>query len=448
MSSAAVERLQKLAAREESGLVQVYLASAMQRLDYEQRWPIAEALSAKRRVRRTIANCRSCSGTASSRPSCTSQTGRSISPSPAAFPLLRQHTARRLTVEIERLPEAVNALVARLAEIDDSGRAARSSHRNERGPARLAQSAGPSGLGRRRRQNWPQRECRRPDADPRPGGRLRRRPGARRTAADRGRRQRRARSPPAGAADARRRRRDDLPALLAQAGRRPDARSAKRFAGWRSSIIPRRPRLILDNYGRLDPEGRAIAVNTLVSRPAYARALLEAVAAGRISRGDISAFHARQIRSFDDEALTAQLTNVWGETRVTDADKRKLIERYKTLLTADQIAGGNLRGRPRALQQDVRQLPRAVRPGKSGRTRPDRFESPEPRLPARKHHRPQRLGRRRFPDDGRRDEERPGRDRTDRRKDRKDADVAVAIRRPGRRRARRHRRDEAHRSRR
>src|SRR5258708_11188252 len=36
------------------------------------------------------------------------------------FPLLRQHTARRLTVEIERFPDATNALVARMAESDDS----------------------------------------------------------------------------------------------------------------------------------------------------------------------------------------------------------------------------------------------------------------------------------------------------------------------------------------
>ena len=101
------------------------------------------------------------------------------------------------------------------------------------------------------------------------------------------------------------------------------------------------PQLILGNYSRLDPDGRALAVNTLVSRPAYARALLDAVAAGTISRSDLSAFHARQIRSFDDEALTAKLTEVWGETRVASADKRKLIDRYKDLLTPEQLAEAN-----------------------------------------------------------------------------------------------------------
>jgi putative heme-binding domain-containing protein len=55
----------------------------------------------------------------------------------------------------------------------------------------------------------------------------------------------------------------------------------------------------------------------------------------------VSAFHARQIRSFEDEGLTAQLTKVWGETRVTDAEKRQLIERYKNRLTAESLAGGD-----------------------------------------------------------------------------------------------------------
>src|SRR5262249_47760557 len=94
------------------------------------------------------------------------------------------------------------------------------------------------------------------------------------------------------------------------------------------------PRAILDQYPRLDPEARSIAVNTLVSRPAHARALLEAVAKGAVGRQELSAFHARQIRSFDNADLTAKLTEVWGETRATDAEKHKLIEQYKERFSA------------------------------------------------------------------------------------------------------------------
>ncbi len=35
------------------------------------------------------------------------------------------------------------------------------------------------------------------------------------------------------------------------------------------------------------------------------------------------------------------MTEVWGETRVADADKRKLIDRYKELLTPERVASAN-----------------------------------------------------------------------------------------------------------
>jgi putative heme-binding domain-containing protein len=134
---------------------------------------------------------------------------------------------------------------------------------------------------------------------------------------------------------------DDLPTVLTNlVGDRVLANEA--IAGLAVCDIPETPRLTLDAYPRLDPEGRSIAINTLVSRAPYARALLDAVSAGRISRGDLSAFHARQISSFDDAALTAQLTEVWGETRVADAEKRKLIDRYKGLLTPERLARANV----------------------------------------------------------------------------------------------------------
>jgi putative heme-binding domain-containing protein len=102
------------------------------------------------------------------------------------------------------------------------------------------------------------------------------------------------------------------------------------------------PQLVLDNYAQLRPEDRPGAIDTLVSRPAYARALLEAVAKGRLPRGDVSAFHARQIASLGDKALTKRLGQVWGEVRGTAAEKRKEIARYKALLTPAKLKGADL----------------------------------------------------------------------------------------------------------
>ena len=71
----------------------------------------------------------------------------------------------------------------------------------------------------------------------------------------------------------------------------------------------------------------------LVTRAAWASELLDAVAEGKIPRSDLSAFHARQIRSLKDEELTAQLSQVWGELRDSPADKRELIAKLKSELT-------------------------------------------------------------------------------------------------------------------
>ncbi|MCA1482074.1 hypothetical protein, partial [Bradyrhizobium sp. NBAIM08] len=102
-----------------------------------------------------------------------------------------------------------------------------------------------------------------------------------------------------------------------------------------------------------DPEiGKQLAKNyrkfaaglmdTLVARPSFAKAMLAEMTAGKIPRSDLTAFHARQIRSFNDESLTKQLTEAWGELRESAADKRQLIEKVKAQLTPDSLAKANL----------------------------------------------------------------------------------------------------------
>jgi putative membrane-bound dehydrogenase-like protein len=92
------------------------------------------------------------------------------------------------------------------------------------------------------------------------------------------------------------------------------------------------------NYRKFAPG----LMDTLVSRPAFAKAMLSEMAAGKIPRADLSAFHARQIRSFNDEELTKQLTDAWGELRESAADKKQLIEKVKAQLTPEVLAKANL----------------------------------------------------------------------------------------------------------
>jgi len=96
------------------------------------------------------------------------------------------------------------------------------------------------------------------------------------------------------------------------------------------------------NYRRFYPLERPALLDTLVSRPAFAKALLAEMAAGKIPRTDLTAFHARQIRSFNDKALTKQLADAWGELRESAADKKQLIEKFKAQLTPETLAKANL----------------------------------------------------------------------------------------------------------
>jgi putative membrane-bound dehydrogenase-like protein len=137
---------------------------------------------------------------------------------------------------------------------------------------------------------------------------------------------------------------DLLPLLKKLVGDRATVALAMR--GLAAYDDPAIPGLILRNWENLRAEEHGDAVSTLASRPAYAGKLLQAVADGRIARTDLTAFHARQIHNFNDEKLNQQLAKVWGEIRSTAKEKLEQIARYKKLLTPDALKSADLsRGR-------------------------------------------------------------------------------------------------------
>lgn len=92
------------------------------------------------------------------------------------------------------------------------------------------------------------------------------------------------------------------------------------------------------SYNRFHPAERPAVIETLVSRRSFATPLLDEIAAGRIPRADVTPFHARQIRSFNDDTLTKRLSEVWGELRDSTADKQKFIASLKSKLTPAALA--------------------------------------------------------------------------------------------------------------
>lgn len=75
-------------------------------------------------------------------------------------------------------------------------------------------------------------------------------------------------------------------------------------------------------------------MNTLVSRPPYALALLDAIESARVPRTDLHAYHILQLQRFNDTKLTERVRSVWGEIRETAGDKKSQIAHYKKLLAA------------------------------------------------------------------------------------------------------------------
>jgi putative membrane-bound dehydrogenase-like protein len=96
--------------------------------------------------------------------------------------------------------------------------------------------------------------------------------------------------------------------------------------------------LLVKAYPQFDAAERPQLIAALASRPALAEALLDAIASKAIPRSDVTAFDARQIRGFNDNRLNRKLTDIWGALRDSPAEKKELIAKWKSQLTADVLA--------------------------------------------------------------------------------------------------------------
>lgn len=96
------------------------------------------------------------------------------------------------------------------------------------------------------------------------------------------------------------------------------------------------------SYGRFHATERGVLIETLVTRPSFARALFDQIEKGKIAASEISALQARQIRSFGDESLTRRLSEVWGELRDSPQDKQDLIAGLKGKLVSDRLHSADL----------------------------------------------------------------------------------------------------------
>ncbi len=109
---------------------------------------------------------------------------------------------------------------------------------------------------------------------------------------------------------------------------------------------PATPEVILGHFAEYSAAEREDAIATLAARPAWARALLEALGRGQVPRRDVSVSIARQLQAFGDPRLSEQLEKVWGKVQPTSKAKAGLLAKYKALLASDAEQPADLsRGR-------------------------------------------------------------------------------------------------------
>jgi putative membrane-bound dehydrogenase-like protein len=97
------------------------------------------------------------------------------------------------------------------------------------------------------------------------------------------------------------------------------------------------PAIIFTIYPSLNSEEKRDALNTLASRPAYAKELLIAIEKKSISSSDVSADIVRAMMNLNDPAIEKQIGQVWGIARRSAAERVQLIAATKKRLTAKKL---------------------------------------------------------------------------------------------------------------
>lgn len=126
-------------------------------------------------------------------------------------------------------------------------------------------------------------------------------------------------------------------ATLLQLAREPGTLRAPALRGLAGYADPQVPPAITASFRTFSTEEKRDALATLLARPAWARALVEALDKGSVQRGDLSAPLARQLAGFKDPAIDAGLAKHWGSVRPASADKQAEIARFKGMLTINSL---------------------------------------------------------------------------------------------------------------
>ena len=92
--------------------------------------------------------------------------------------------------------------------------------------------------------------------------------------------------------------------------------------------------LLLGRYDSFNADEKLAAVQTLASRPIYGRVLMGAIKEGSVPRRDVPAYVARQLH----RVVGSGFLEVWGPITRVSSEKAAAIAKYTTILSDDAIA--------------------------------------------------------------------------------------------------------------
>lgn len=336
-SRAVLTKFQLMATRDKSGLVLTWLASALQSLRHEDRWPIALTLGrhseyANDRVLPLMVWY-------GVEPAVLANPEQAIELALSCkLPIVREYIARRITLEIERQPTNIERLLQHSSQQAVANAAVADILRGMTEALRGWRKATPvkgwdtfsaantsNGNAEVRRLN---RELSLVFGDGRALDELRKIAGdggaelAERRAAIR--------------ALVLARDKDVVKLLQGLLGNRDMSRDA--INGLAAFGHEETPKLLVSKFGSFNLTARQAAITTLVSRPQFASVLLDAITAGSIDRSQVSAFQLRQMQNSGNSELTRRVSQMWPELAEQSKEKTAHIAEFRTMLTPEVIA--------------------------------------------------------------------------------------------------------------
>ncbi|MDG1897533.1 MAG: HEAT repeat domain-containing protein [Fuerstiella sp.] len=92
-------------------------------------------------------------------------------------------------------------------------------------------------------------------------------------------------------------------------------------------------RLLLDHWSGLSPSLRARAAETLLSRPSWVQALMDAVESGDVATADIDPARVQLLMKHPDARISSRVGKIFARTAVSA--RKDVVDRYQAALTAD-----------------------------------------------------------------------------------------------------------------